>query len=98
MKAPRIAGRLRLFLNQEFVLPLALAVLAVLNGAMGAYVVACQAVGALIAPLWALVLDADVLKRTDFLATPTPSAFVRRVEEANARKVAVEEGTEDVTL
>ena len=61
MKAPRIAGRLRLFLNQEFVLPLALAVLAVLNGAMGAYVVACQAVSTLIAPFWALVLDGDVV-------------------------------------
>ena len=65
MKAPRIAGRLYLFFNEKFVLPFALAVLAVLNGTMGANVVACQAVGALRAPCGAFVLNADVAQRTN---------------------------------
>lgn len=75
-----------------------LAVFAVLNGAMGANVVACQAVGALRAPCGAFVLNADVAQRTNLFTAPTPCAFICSVEEANASEIAVEEGTKDVTL
>ena len=98
MKAPRIAGRLYLFFNEKFVLTFALAVLAVLNGTMGANVVACQAVGALRAPCGAFVLNADVAQRTNLFTSPTSCAFICSVEKANASEIAVEEGTKNVTL
>ena len=98
MKAPRNARRLCLFFNEKFVLSFTLAVFAVLNGTMGANVVACQAVGALRAPCGALVLNADVAQRTNLFATPTPCAFTCSVEETNACEIAVEEGTKDVAL
>ena len=75
-----------------------LAVLAILYGTMGADVIARQAVGALRAPCGALVLNADVTQRTNLFATPTPRAFICSVEKTNACKIAVEEGTKDVTL
>ena len=98
MKAPRIAGRLRLFFNEKFILSFTLAIFAIFNGTMGANVVACQAVGALRAPCGAFVLNADVAQRTNLFTSPTSCAFIRRVEEANASEIAVEEGTKDVTL
>lgn len=98
MKAPRIAGRLRLFFNEKFVLSFTLAIFAIFNGTMGANVVACQAVGALRAPCRALVLNADVAQWTNLFTAPTPCAFICSVEEANACEIAVEEGTKDVTL
>ena len=75
-----------------------LAEFAILNGTMGANVIACQAVGALRAPCGALVLNADVAQRTNLFTAPTPCAFIRNVEEANASEIAVEEGTKDVAL
>lgn len=87
-----------LFLNQEFVLSLAIAVFAVLNGTMGANVVACQAVGTLRAPCGAFVLNANVAQRTNLFTAPTPCAFICSVEKTNACEIAVEEGTKDVTL
>ena len=98
MKAPRIAGRLYLFFNEKFVLSFTLAVFAILNGTMGANVVACQAVGTLRAPCGALVLNADVAQWTNLFTSPTSCTFIRRVEKANASEIAVEEGTKDVTL
>lgn len=98
MMAPRFAGCHRLFFNEKFVLSFALAVFAVLNGTMGANVIACQAVGALRAPCGAFVLNADVAQRTNLFTAPTSCAFIRRVEKANACEIAVEEGTKDVTL
>ena len=98
MKAPRIAGRLRLFFNEKFILSFTLAVFAILNGTMGANVIACQAVGTLRSPCGAFVLNADVAQRTNLFTSPTPCAFIRRVEKANACEIAVEEGTKDVTL
>lgn len=79
-------------------MPFTLAVFAVLNSAVGANVVACQAVGALRAPCGAFVLNADVAQWTNLFTSPTSCAFIRRVEKANASKIAVEEGTKDVTL
>lgn len=98
MMAPRFAGCHRLFFNEKFVLSFSLAVFAVLNGTMGANVVACQAVGALRAPCGAFVLNADVIKRTNLFTSPTSCAFICSVEKTNACEIAVEEGTKDVTL
>ena len=75
-----------------------LAVFAILNGTMGANVVACQAVGALRAPCGTLVLNADVAQRTNLFTSSTPCAFICSVEKANASEIAVEEGTKDVAL
>ena len=98
MKAPRNARRRCLFFNEKFILSFTLAVFAVLNSAVGANVVACQAVGALRAPCGAFVLNADVAQRTNLVTSPTSCACICSVEEANASEIAVEEGTKDVTL
>ena len=57
-----------------------LAVFTIFNGAMRANVVASEAIGAVVAPNWSFVGDANVVERTDSFALSTSRTFLSGVK------------------